>query len=333
MKKKSMLFLTLLTIIVTFCTGLNAEERWQPETGWAKGIKIRFFVGGAAGDKFASIVLRGAQQAEKDLGCKVEYVFSAWAVEKMTGQFREAVAAKPDGIAMMGHAGDAANMAIAKDAESKGIKLMWQNVDVPQIREKIGGGYIGVLDQKTQGKSLSKEAIRTLNITKDSTILVLGAWGEPGRYHRENGCAVEFENQGYKVTKMKALPEWSADPSLAVPAISGAVLSDPTIKLIVFSGNQLLGAAPIYMKALNMKPGKIKCIGFDTSPDVINAFEKKYVQLTSDQQPFLQGYLPILSLCATIKYQLAPMVVDTGAGFVNKDNFKNVKTLANLGIR
>jgi hypothetical protein len=40
------------------------------------------------------------------------------------------------------------------------------------------------------------------------------------------------------------------------------------------------------------------------------------VQLTADQQPFQQGYLPILSLCEQIVYGLAPINVDTGAGFV-----------------
>ena len=57
------------------------------------------------------------------------------------------------------------------------------------------------------------------------------------------------------------------------------------------------------------------------------------MQLTADQQPFLQGYLPILSLCTQIVYGLGPMNVDTGAGFVNADNYKVVGTLAKEGLR
>ena len=52
------------------------------------------------------------------------------------------------------------------------------------------------------------------------------------------------------------------------------------------------------------------------------------MQLTADQQPFQQGYLPILSLCETIVYGLAPLNVDTGAGFVTPDNYKAVADLA-----
>src|SRR5580658_10322942 len=72
---------------------------------WCSKVHLRFFVGGAEGDAFGTIVYNGAKQAANDLGAQVEYVFSGWASEKMVQQLREAVAAHPDGIAMMGHPG------------------------------------------------------------------------------------------------------------------------------------------------------------------------------------------------------------------------------------
>jgi simple sugar transport system substrate-binding protein len=55
--------------------------------------------------------------------------------------------------------------------------------------------------------------------------------------------------------------------------------------------------------------------------------------LTADQQPFQQGYLPILSLCQQVVYGLAPINVDTGAGFVTTDNYSSVADLATKGLR
>ena len=52
-----------------------------------------------------------------------------------------------------------------------------------------------------------------------------------------------------------------------------------------------------------------------------------------DQQPFLEGYLPILSLCETIVYGLAPINADTGAGFVTPENYKAVADLSKEGLR
>ena len=66
------------------------------------------------GDAFGTIVYNGARQAAADTGAQVDYVFSGWANEKMTQQLREAVAAHPDGIAMMGHPGEAAILPLAR---------------------------------------------------------------------------------------------------------------------------------------------------------------------------------------------------------------------------
>jgi len=322
-----------LLALVSAGQAADAPDASKTQNGWARGKTIRFFVGGDAGDTFASVVYRGALQAEKDMGVKVEYVFSGWSIEKMVAQFREAVAAKPDGIAMMGHAGDAALMPIAQQAHDAGIKLMWQNADVPKIRAKLGGGYVGVLDLHQQGVDLAKEAIRTLNLPARSTAIIYGAFGEPGREQREQGVADGFGAGGFKTVCIKALPPWAADPSLASASVTAAILANPEVSVICFPGGQLLGAAPNYLRAANKQPGQIKVIGFDLSPEVIRAFKLGYVQLTSDQQPFLQGYLPVLSLCQQIQFDLSPLVVDTGKGFVNRENYDKVARLAQLGVR
>ncbi len=43
--------------------------------------------------------------------------------------------------------------------------------------------------------------------------------------------------------------------------------------------------------------------------------------------------MPILSLCEQVVYGLAPINVDTGAGFVTPDNYKAVADLAKEGLR
>lgn len=298
---------------------------------WCSGMKIRFFVGGDAGTPFAKIVDVGAKAAEKDLGASVEYVYSGWNNEKMLTQLRDAVAAKPDGIAMMGHAGDDAIMPLAKAAKEAGIRMMYQNVDVPKVRAALGGGYVGS-NLNPQGHALAVEAISRLKLDKAKDhILVIGPWGMPGRNIREGGVAEEFTAQGFTVTKADDT-NTHGDPSQLQPILTGALLADPAIKVIVHSGSTI-GSQETYMKALGKKVGEIYAIGFDVSPEILTNMERGYVQLTSDQQPFLQGYMPILSLCGTWKYDLAPLNVDTGAGFVHIDNYKSLLKLAADGVR
>ena len=146
--------LATATAIVAAVGSLPAQAL---DDKWCKDVHIRFFVGGAEGDAFGTIVYNGAKQAEADLGAKVDYVFSGWDVEKMVQQLREAVAVKPDGIAMMGHPGDAAIMPLAEQASKDGIKMMYQNVPVPKVVAAFGGGYVGA-QQEPQGRALGAEA-------------------------------------------------------------------------------------------------------------------------------------------------------------------------------
>jgi simple sugar transport system substrate-binding protein len=300
---------------------------------WCKDVHIRFFVGGAEGDAFGSIVYNGAKQAAADTGAQVDYLFSGWKAEAMVQQLREAVAAKPDGIAMMGHPGEAAIMPLAEAASKAGIKMMYQNVPLPGVVAKFGGAYVGA-QQAAQGRALGEEAIRRFGLKKGDKAIVLGPFDQqPERYVREGSTADALTDAGLVVTKLVAPAEAAADPNLLIPVITAALLNQPDTKIIAYPGGQQLGNVPAFMKAAGKKPGDIISIGFDTSPQIVQGFKDGWVQLTADQQPFLQGYMPILSLCQQVVYGLAPMNVDTGAGFVTPENYKAVAGLATEGLR
>jgi simple sugar transport system substrate-binding protein len=323
-----LLILSMLVISIVPVGTVVAQGGEQ----WCAGKHIRFFVGGAEGDAFASIVLRGAQQAEQDLGPTVDYIFSGWDPQRMVQQLREAVAAAPDGIAMMGHAGDAAIMPLAEEAYNAGIVMMYQNVDVPEVRAKFGGGYIGA-NLDPQGYALGQEAVRQFGLGEGDKAIVFIPLGQPGRDIREQATARALRDAGVEVIVIDSAPEWAADPSLALPSLTPVVLDNPDLKAIVYPGGQMLGAVPLYMDTLDKKPGEIFNVGFDTSPAIMEAFSAGWVQLTSDQQPFQQGYLPILSLCGTLVFGFGPLNVDTGAGFVDVSNYQNVADLAKAGLR
>ncbi len=300
---------------------------------WCSDVHLRFFAGGAEGDAFASIVYNGAVQAAHDTGAQVDYVFSGWKAETMVQQLREAIASHPDGIAMMGHPGEAAIMPLAQQASEAGIKMMYQNVPLPDVVAKFGGGYVGA-QQAPQGKALGEELVRRFGLKAGDVAIVFGPFDQqPERYVREGATADALEAAGLKVIRIPSPTEWAADPNLAIPVITAALTNNPDTKAIVYPGGQLLGNAPTYMQAAGKKPGEIIQIGFDTSPQIVAAFKDGWVQLTADQQPFLQGYMPILSLCQQVVYGLAPINVDTGAGFVTPDNYEAVADLATEGLR
>jgi len=313
---------------------VNVAEAQALRDKWCGDVHIRFFVGGAEGDAFGTIVYNGAKQAAADTGARVEYVFSGWSSEKMVQQLREAVASKPAGIAMMGHPGDASIMPLAEQASKDGIKMMYQNVPVPQVVAAFGGGYVGA-QQEAQGRALGVEAVKLAGLKAGDTAIVLGPFENENRGARERGTVAAIEEAGVKVVQLSTPPggEWAADPNLAIPVITAAILNNPEVKAIGYPGGQMLGNVPVYMQAAGKAAGDIFNFGFDTSPQIVEGFKGGWVQLTADQQPFLQGYLPILSLCQQVVYGLAPLNSDTGAGFVTPENYEIVAKLATEALR
>lgn len=323
------------TVLAAVSMMLLATSAAQPQVlpeNWCSAVHLRFFVGGAEGDGFATIVLNGAKQAQADTGAQVDFVFSGWQGEKMVQQLREAIASRPDGIAMMGHPGTSAIMPLAEEAAAAGILMEYQNVDVPEVRAKFGGGYVGA-NLEPQGRALGAEAVRLFKLEKGDKAIMVANWSQEERVVRELSAVKALEEAGVEVVRLASNTEMAGDPNLAIPLITAGLLANPEVKLIAYPGGAMLGNASIYMESVGKKPGEIINIGFDTSPQIVEQFAKGWVQLTSDQQPFMQGYLPIISLCQQKVLGLGAMSVDTGAGFITPENSAAVADLATRFLR
>lgn len=301
---------------------------------WCSGVDITVFSGGPAGGAFNSIIDRGAQQAAEDTGANVQIIYSDWNFDQMVTQLRDMIGQTPDGIAMMGHPGDAALMPLAEAADAAGIKMMYVNVDVPEIRARFGSGYVGA-QLYAQGLALGAEALRLAGdrLQPGDKAIVMSRWESENRAQRELGLAEALEGAGIEVIRLQEAEGASADQMLQLPTLTATLLANPEVKLIGYPGGPWLAAAPAFMQAVGKAPGDIMGVGFDLGQGVMSAFEGGYVLVTSDQQPYLQGYVPVLSLCQQVVYQLGPMNVDTGAGFVTMDNFEAVAPLADAGLR
>jgi len=86
------------------------------------------------------------------------------------------------------------------------------------------------------------------------------------------------------------------------------------------------------LKDIDYKPGQVY-VGFDLIPPVIDAIKSGYLQVTVDQQPYLQGYLPIVQLYMMKKYNLGPWDVNTGKGMVTASVIDTIAQLSQDGVR
>lgn len=79
--------------------------------------------------------------------------------------------------------------------------------------------------------------------------------------------------------------------------------------------------------------GEVVIAGFDLTSDTIQGIVDGSITFTVDQQPYLQGFLPILELYLYKEYGIMPVDVATGAAIVDKTNVMMVKNLAEKGYR
>ena len=300
-----------------------------------EGVKIVFFPGGPPGCPFGTVVYNGAVAAAADLGADVEYMFSDWDTAKMISQFKEAVATSPDGIAVMGHPGPDAFGPLVDDAESKGIIVTSQNTTLPRIEAKYkaaGFGYVGQ-ELYASGYLLGQEAIKRTGFGEGDRAMVWGLLAEPTRGLRTQGVIDALEEAGMTVDEIEIDKATNADATAGTPIFTGYVSSNPDVKLVCTDHGGLTSTLETYLTAAGKGPDDIYAIGFDISSATLEAIRGGWTDLVLDQQPFLQGYLPIVQICLTKKYQFSGLHTDTGAGLISQENVEALAPLIEQQIR
>jgi simple sugar transport system substrate-binding protein len=299
------------------------------------GKNFVFFPGGPEGGAFASIVYAGAKAAADQTGCHVDYVWSDWNPQKMVQQLSEAIARKPTGISIMGHPGEEALGPLIDQAEKDGIIVTTSNVDLPNIEAEYkaeGFGYIGA-QLHAAGMSLGTAAVNVCGLKSGDTAFVWGLLGQAGRGQRTQGVLDALKAAGVKVEYQEISDAINADSTQGIPVFASFVASHPDIKAAITDHGALTATLPAYMNAAGKQPGEICGAGFDLSAPIVKGVEDGYIAVVLDQQPFLQGYLPIIQLYLTSKFGFAGMNVDTGAALITKQNIAAVADLAAAGIR
>jgi simple sugar transport system substrate-binding protein len=304
-------------------------------TNWCSGTKIVFFPGGAPGGGFETVVYNGALAAAADTGADVQYLWSNWDPATMISQFQQAVATKPDGIAIMGHPGDTAFDPLIDDAESQGIIVTSMNTQLPQAQAQYapnGFGYAGAILYNA-GYSLGQEAVKRSGVKAGDKAFLWGLLSQAGRGERTKGVKDALEKAGLTVIYQEIDDATNADAAAGIPVFTGIISANPDIKLMVTDHGNLTGTVQSFLEAAGKKPGDIYAAGFDMSGNAVTAIQNGWLQLVIDQQQYLQGYFGVLQICLTHNYGFSGLQIDTGAGFADKSNIDQLAPLVAKQIR
>jgi simple sugar transport system substrate-binding protein len=154
-----------------------------------KPIVIYMQMGGDKG--IASVLARttGAEAAAKALGIELHEQYASWDTKKMIDQFKEAIAAKPDGIEIMGHPGEDAMAPLVDQAEAAGIIVTSGNNPLPNLEKKYkekGFGYAGA-DLYAGGYMTGQAMVESGKLKAGDKALVWDIFHQEGRSRSSQG--------------------------------------------------------------------------------------------------------------------------------------------------
>ncbi|MGD0763966.1 MAG: substrate-binding domain-containing protein [Roseiarcus sp.] len=299
-----------------------------------KGLTMYMQMGGNAGDGATLARQTGATEAAAALGVTLKAQFSAWAPETMINQFKEAVAAKPDCIEIMGHPGNVAFHDLVKAAVDQGIVVTDGNAPLSDLQKEFGTkgfGYAGV--DLCAGGTLTANAMLAQGPKSGDQAVVWGIFSQAERGVSEKCLADTLEKAGLKVDRLDIPQEVNSDPTLGVPAFAAYIQAHPALKAIGLQHGSVTGVMADALKKAGKKPGEIIVGGIDLAPATIAGLKSGYVSATLDQLLYLQGFVPVLQCVMTAKYKMPGLSLNTGAGTVNPKTIGDLVDLIDKGIR
>lgn len=291
------------------------------------------WIGGAAGDPFDLRLFNGATHASDMLGISLKYIHTEWSPEEMVTEFKNAIALNPNGIVIMAFAGYEANAALLEEAAKKGIYVSLANVNMKQARERWWYiGYTGI-EPLSNGYNAAMEAVKRFDLKSGDRAGIMSASFELPVKNRAHGLEDGFNDAGLIVDRIVHPPEVYGSPTEGIPYIVGYYNAHPDVSVIVLDGGGTSAAAVDYMEALGLKPGDKPLVGFDLTEGSLEAVKEGYMGFVVDQQPYLQGFMPVLNLFLSIKYGFQGYFIDTGGATIDSTNVEFVEEMVNLGIR
>jgi simple sugar transport system substrate-binding protein len=321
--------LAALALVVTVCIVVAGCGGGGDDTGTGsdgtsaegRDFKIEFAMAGVPGDPFYTVIKNGARQAGEDMGVDVQYnETTQYDFQEQVRLIRTVIAKEPDAIVISDENPEVLDQVI-KEAVDAGLPTMVINTigeDTLEMTRALG--YVGQDEERVgmlAGERLKDEGIDKLLCLNQSP----GAASSQARvrgleqvYGDDVSCvAVDQTNRTAATNAVEAaLSDTDADGLFSL----GVTASEPALAALRATGSDLPLA------------------GIDLSPKVLEAIAAGEMLFTSDQQQFLQGYLPVVALTLYLEYGITPdEFIETGPSYVTKEDAQQVVDLSAEGIR
>ncbi|MEO3870932.1 sugar ABC transporter substrate-binding protein [Nonomuraea sp. B12E4] len=324
MRRTPIVLALLGALALTGCSSSGGQSAQSPPAASAPaagGAGFAVITHGAPGDSFWDVVKNGAEAAGEQYGVTVTYQGDGDPA-KQSQLIDQAVSQKVDGIVVSMANPDALKEAIGKAVAAK-IPVVTINSGADS--SKAFGAITHVGQSEDVAGRGAGEQLKAAGVTK-----LLCVIHEAGNVGLDQRCKGAEETLGGTVERLQADVSNLADVTSKVTA---KLQSDQQVNGVLALNPAVAVAA---RDAIRDAGSQAKLATFDLSADVVTAIQDGEILFAVDQQQYLQGYLPITFLNlykGNLNTVGGGLPVNTGPGFVTKDNAAQVARLAEAGTR
>ncbi|MGA7776254.1 MAG: sugar ABC transporter substrate-binding protein [Paraburkholderia sp.] len=301
-------------------------------------LNIVMLTHGAATNSFWQAVKKGFDDAcaKVQAHCQMVFTQNDSSVEQQSSNFQAALARKPDAI-LTTIVDDKALAPMINEARSKNIIVIAYNVDqsggaagAAQREAFIGQNFVPA------GRNLAHQL--SAMFPKDGPVRVLLGVSAPGQNWAEQRAKGVMDGlddwKRANPTRKLTVDRIDSGTDLAVTGDRvGAYLTAHPDTTAYFDMGFFHASVARVLKDRGVPPGKVLLAGFDIVPQVLDMMKAGYIQAEVDQQPYMQGFLPVMEVYLAKTAGLAPADVNTGDAIVTPPQASSVLALSERGMR
>lgn len=316
MKTITRLFVTG-ALLVLATVGLCASPAMAQEE---KNLEFVLVSHAPDSDTWWNTVKNAIDEAGEEMGVTVKYRNpSTGDLAQMARLIEQAVASRPDGI-ITTIADYGVLEGPIEDAIRRGIPVITINSGTEEQSEQLGA-LMHVGQPEAYAGRLAGERAKEAGV---SNFLCVNHYiTNPASVERCRGFA---EGLGVELGD-QMLDTGGTDPTEVRSKVEAYLRKSPDTEAILALGPA--SANPTIEVVREMGKEDIYFATFDISPQIVQAIKDGVIQFAIDQQPYLQGYLPVVLLTKYNQYGLMPANnIRSGPGFITTENVELVEELA-----
>lgn len=310
--------LALIGVLLAGCTTDRACSGVRP-AGKKKPLRLAFITCAVNG-KFFGPVRKGMNDAAELMNVQCDFLGTEGVdIPAQARMVRRAVEDRYDGIAVNIIDPEAFDEVI-QEAIDSGVPVVGFNVDdhaTPNAR-------LSSVNQRLYdaGESLARHVLS--QIPDGAHVLMT--------MHDEGVSALEDRLAGEQAVLKTRNVRWTViitgnDPVAGADLVAQALKDNPDIRIVLGTGQSDTEAAGRAIEA--SFPGRgYWSAGFDLSPTTLRLIQKGHIRCTVDQQPYIQGFYPVMQLTLYLRYGIVPSDIDAGAAIIDRTNVDQVIELS-----